>query len=522
VTGILIGPLAADRTTQPANLNEVTARAMNDLAEHTLHGLVVARRCVLAHPLIALSTAGFAASSLTVVAGARIQGSGAAIPLTRWLGLLRGPSPADGGLLGALMLAGILTLLVLWITALRVLHAPATTGRSVWVLAGIWSAPFALGPPLLSTDVYTYVARGLLARAGIDPYEHGATALGSARLVGAIDPSWRSTPSTSGPLAGLLQHVAVTVSGGNALGAVLVLRAVTVLSVIAIGMLAAELAGPRHAVSALAMTVLNPALLLLVVATAHLEGLLGALLLGTLVAAAKRRWLLAVLLACGAAGVQPVAIVALPAVVLAHGVAGRARFAWGILARDVVAAAAALAACTLAVRNGLGWADNLSTVSREHTPFAPAALVSDLIAPIVAPASYDDLALGGRAVALLAAASITLYLLVTSRPRPLDRTIGFSLLAIGLLGPVLYPWYLTWGLVCLAPTAARARRDWIVAISGAACVIAPIGFASGVAIDVTRVALVVIAGALASRLYLRHQADARFARVAGDKQTADD
>ena len=33
--------------------------------------------------------------------------------------------------------------------------------------------------------------------------------------------------------------------------------------------------------------------------------------------------------------------------------------------------------------------------------------------------------------------------------------MGYALLPIGLLGPVLYPWYLLWGLLCLAPTARR-------------------------------------------------------------------
>ena len=148
---------------------------------------------------------------------------------------------------------------------------------------------------------------------------------------------------------------------------------------------------------------------------------------------------------------------------------GRGLGAGWLVARDVVIAAAATGALGLAVPHGFGW---LATVSRQfaaHTPFSVAGGISALLAPVVPGASYDDLAIGGRVTAVTAMVCTVAYLVVTSRARPLQVTAGYALLAVGLLGPVLYPWYLLWGLLCLAPVATGTRRDAVLALSAAGC-----------------------------------------------------
>ena len=141
-------------------------------------------------------------------------------------------------------------------------------------------------------------------------------------------------------------------------------------------------------------------MLLFVVSGAHVDGVLVALLLGAFVAAGQRRWAAAVVLACLAAGHQAGrarrgrcrdrrACRRGPALHrLAHRRTRRTRIALPVLA-----------ACTLVVPYGLGWAGNFSSLTREHTPFAPASLVSDLISTVVSAASFDDLAVGGRVAA---------------------------------------------------------------------------------------------------------------------------
>ncbi len=231
---------------------------MNDLAERALHGLDVARRQIAAHPIPSLAAAGFASSALAVTAGGRVLLGGTAIPLTSWFGL-QTQHPLDAAWIpAAVSFSGICALVAVWLAALSVLRRRESDDRTAWMLAGTWALPFVVGPPLLSTDVYGYVARGLLQRHGLSPYAHSPLDLGTIPVVEAIDVNWRSTGSTAGPLASLLQHVVLSLAGGNALTAVVIYRLIAVLSAVAIGAFAAELAGKRRG-AALALTVLNPA-----------------------------------------------------------------------------------------------------------------------------------------------------------------------------------------------------------------------------------------------------------------------
>lgn len=476
---------------------------MNDLAEITLRGLDTARKHVIARPLPALAAAGFAAAGLCVYAGGRLGTGRAVIPLTDWFGLLRREYRDYSHLLPAvLLLVGVLALCCCWLLTLRVLRRRRWRERSLWCLAGAWALPLAVGPPILNGDVYAYVGRGLISRSTRSPYLFGPSVLGDdTPVLAAIDPTWRSAHSTAGPLATFGQHLAVTISSGNALIAVLLYRVLGVLCFIAIGWLAAELAGSRRA-QALALTLLNPLLLLYVVSAAHIEGLLAALLLAALVSARQRRWLVAVILACAAAALEPVALVAVLAIVVAHCV-GREGTDWRLAARDAVTVAACLAAAVLSVRHGLAWIPNLPTITRGHTPYAPASLTGDLLSPIVRAASFDDLATGGRIAALAAAGYIIGYLLLTFRSRPLERTIGYALLATAVLGPVVYPWFLIWGLVCLAPNARRERRDWVIALSCLGCLLSPSGFSAAVTNAMTAAAAAIVAAVLIPRAVAR-------------------
>jgi hypothetical protein len=168
--------------------------------------------------------------------------------------------------------------------------------------------------------------------------------------------------------------------------------------------------------------------------------------------------------------------------------------------RDILLAAATAAVLTLMTPNGLGWIPNLDTPALGHTPFAPASLIGDMYSPIVRSASFDDLSTGGRLTALIAAVCISVYLVATATRRELNRTVGYALIAIGVLSPVLYSWYLLWGLVCLAPTVRSAQRDWLVIVSGiAACLFMPPGFPTPVTVGLTMVGLAFAAAFLARR-----------------------
>lgn len=469
---------------------------MNELGKFLMRALIFLRAQVRRHPAVPLAIAGFAAATLTVVAGGRVGTVTTVIPLTDWLGLLsqRGHRKGDS-LPGALMVAGIVALVLLWFIAIRL--TARLTERRLWWIAGAWTAPFVIGPPMLSNDVWTYAAQGLMVRRGLDPYTLGPSALGGVRAVAAVDPAWRSAPSPYGPIATTIQHLAIAISGGSPLGATVVFRALGVACFVAIGLLVASLAGTRRAY-ALSLTILNPLLLLHVVSGAHLDGLMCALLLGALLAAHQHRWLLSIVLACAAGSVKAPAFIAVLAIIAVHNQGLATPLAWRRAARDIGIAVLSILGFTALVPNGTGWVRALNTPSLGHTALAPASLLGDMYRPVVKAASFDDLATGGRITTMLAAVCIVIYLSVTAGRRPLARTIGYGLIAVGLLGPVLYPWYILWGVVCLVPTARNAKRDWIVLLSAVACVLSPPGFDANVSIYLSVLA-VCIAGAVMAR-----------------------
>ncbi|MDP9094511.1 MAG: hypothetical protein M3N95_16625, partial [Actinomycetota bacterium] len=203
--------------------------------------------------------------------------------------------------------------------------------------------------------------------------------------------------------------------------------------------------------------------------------------------------------------VKAPAFVAVLAIIALHAQSLQGRGRWQVAGRDVAVAAASTFAVSLVVRNGWGWVHALNTPALGHTALAPASLVADLLGRIVTAASFDDLAASGRITALAAAGSIAAYLIWTSRQRPLNRTVGYGMLAIGILSPVVYPWYLLGGVVCLAPTARAAAREWIVLISVVGCLMSPQGFTVAVSTVLTVATILVTVAVIVQRVLARQR-----------------
>ncbi|SHG32125.1 alpha-1,6-mannosyltransferase [Jatrophihabitans endophyticus] len=474
---------------------------MNDLAEKALHGLDTARRQVTDRPVAALAIAGFVVSAAVVAAGGVEAATRPTRVLSGWLGLQDDHGLTSRALAPAtLLLLAVVLLVLLWLAALEIVRRTEVPEHRIWLLVAAWSTPFAIGPPLMDTAAYASAAFGFVQRAGHDPYTNPPSSLGADTLVDAVDPAARGTVSAAGPLGSMLQHLAPTVAGGTALGAVLVLRVLGVLAAIAITRLAAEIAGAADTDSvagqrrqAMVLAGLNPLLLFYVVSSPHVDGPMTALVLAALLAARRRRWSLALGLAALAGSVSPQAFVVVPVLLAVH-VAGRRRApVWLVLARDVAVAGVVAVAAGLLQPHGFGWLGALSEQFAAHTPYAAGNAAGRLLAPIVQGASYDDLATAGRISAAAAGVCTVAYLLVSARHRPVERTAGFALLALALLAPNLYPWYLTWGLLCLVPGATGERRRGVIALAAAGCVLVPPGFADTSATVVTGVGLAVVA-----------------------------
>ena len=198
---------------------------MNDLAELALDGLLAARRAIVARPAPPLAVTGAVCAGAVVVLGGRVGAAPAAVPIDRWLHLLpeAGYRVTDVWL-GLGLLGAITALLLTWLLTCRVAARGRLTVRQLYAIAAAWAVPFVVGPPLMNTGVFGYAARGLLSRAGQNPYLDPPTQLGPLRVVDAIDPVLRGAESSDGPLATLLSHLVLAVSAGSAITAVLVFR----------------------------------------------------------------------------------------------------------------------------------------------------------------------------------------------------------------------------------------------------------------------------------------------------------
>jgi alpha-1,6-mannosyltransferase len=134
--------------------------------------------------------------------------------------------------------------------------------------------------------------------------------------------------------------------------------------------------------------------------------------------------------------------------------------------RDLAVVAAAGLILSALVPDGFGWLRAAMTPAAGLTLYAPTTSLADLLSalsglwgPVV---RFEDLVGPTRAAGVVAAAGILVWLLVTVRDRDARATAGLALLGLAALGPVLYPWYLTWGTVLLAMTVGAARR-WATA-----------------------------------------------------------
>jgi len=128
---------------------------------------------------------------------------------------------------GLLFLATVATLIGLWLVLIRRVGSSELAVGHLWVIGASWGLPLVVGPPLFSTDVYSYAAQGLLLTHHLDPYHVGPAALGRAPAALAVDLRWRTAPSPYGPLATLIEWTAAEI-GGGALGALVVFRGIAV------------------------------------------------------------------------------------------------------------------------------------------------------------------------------------------------------------------------------------------------------------------------------------------------------
>jgi hypothetical protein len=109
-----------------------------------------------------------------------------------------------------------------------------------------------------------------------------------------------------------------------------------------------------------------------------------------------------------------------------------------------------------------GWIAGASTSASSFTGVTPvsfvARLVSDVARIVGVHLSVYTLHNVFGVLGLVVAGIIGIRLLLVAPDRGLQRCLGLTLLILALLGPVVWAWYVTWGVVALAPVAAGRLR----------------------------------------------------------------
>lgn len=399
------------------------------------------------------------------------------------------PNNASKAHLLYLLVPALALLTACWIRLLQLASAQRLRTRAAAVIASCWSLPFVIGPIIGSRDAYAYVAQGELARRGFDPARTVVSHLGSGPLVAAVDPRWRDTRPPYGGVAVAIQKGAAAAGDGRPGLALVVLRVVALVAVLVLVLVTVRMATPDRRPLVIAAMAANPLVLVHLIAGAHLDAVAAALLMSGLAIGlggdTKRRWIGVLLCTLGAMVKLPVALgacyLSLCAVIAAGpSIVARLRS----VAVDVVAAAVGVGLSVAVSGTGLAWLHNFGTPGRLRTGIAPADITTNLVRGLgwlVGWHPHEAKVLStSRLIVAGVGVVVALFLLRPRRVRTGDgmahwlppslNQLAAALLALGLLGPVLYGWYLAPALPLLA-LAASTRRPAYWAIVGLSTVL---------------------------------------------------
>ncbi|MFI5838894.1 polyprenol phosphomannose-dependent alpha 1,6 mannosyltransferase MptB [Catenuloplanes sp. NPDC051500] len=385
------------------------------------------------------------------------------------------------GLGMAVAYAGLTLLVVAWWR----LGAAGPATRSLQITLGLWAAPLLICPPLFSRDVYSYLAQGTMFATGMDVYLYGPSSLGGP-LAAEVPEIWQHTPAPYGPLFLAVAALVTTVTGTHIVAGVLGMRLVAVAGV-ALMAFAVPVLARRLGVSpgsALWLGVLNPLVLTHLVAGAHNDALMLGLLVAGLAVVVSRRLgpyapVLGVTLVTMAALVKAPAALALPFCALLWALrVRRSRRAvddrWPLLTFCWTASLTLLAAAAVAIvvhalaGTGYGWVGALDTPAVVHNWMSvstDAGVTTEFLMDAIGTGLAHHAVPFWRGVGVAAAVGCGLLVWVRARVLGPVYALGLGLLALVLLGPIVHPWYVLWGVVLVAAGAPGEAdspvRGWV-------------------------------------------------------------
>lgn len=401
----------------------------------------------------ALAAVGAIGAAVIVVCGLRIVVAATAdpaflVPSGRRIGYpawMQGPLRGHG--------APITIHTFLWLTAALLVAWLVVVATSrwlpLWFLAAtvaITTVLFAVAPPLLSTDVFNYIAYGVMGTHGIDPYSHGAVVLSGRPLYGYTGHLWKHTPSAYGPLFTLISYALAPLGTVAAFWALKAIAGASVLAIAGFTWATARALGrdPRLPV---AIVALNPLVLVWALGGAHNDLLMAVPLAAAVYFACTRRPASA-----GAAAVLAIAIkasagLALPFVLLGARPRRRA------LAGAAVALAVVVPVTLVVFGNAIAEMPHALT-AQQHFHWIVVSVPSFVghYLHIGTPGPT------GRKWFLLGSAAAVVAAIVWARKgRGWIDGAAVAMLAVLLTAAWVLPWYVVWAL----PFAALVPRPTI-------------------------------------------------------------
>ncbi len=373
-----------------------------------------------------------------------------------------------GGLAGAFGHVGldiglpglIATLVLMFISyAVALRAAKYLSRRAVLVSIAALNALVLVAPPLLSTDLFSYIAYGRLGGTyGINPYLYGPNVISFDPLYHLVGLQWTHTPTAYGPLFTALSY---PLAGLNIATNVFAYKGIAALSLVAVVVLvwrAAQLRG-IDPVKAVALVGLNPVIVVYGVGGGHNDLLMLALLVAAIYVLLRQREGTGGAMIIAATAIKLTAGMLLPFAIAAS--AGR-RVATSGRARILAGAA-----CAAAVFGGLGLimfgsgtlhlVGTLSNIQGEGGIHSIPGFILNALGLNGLDGLVGALLRIGYAISLA-------WLMWRVWIGELDWITAAGWATVGLLvsAGLLMPWYIAW----LIPLAALSsdRKLWITAI----------------------------------------------------------
>jgi alpha-1,6-mannosyltransferase len=373
-----------------------------------------------------------------------------------------------GGLAGAfghvgldIGLPGLIAVMVLmflsYAVALRA--AKYLSRRAVLVSIAALNALVLVAPPLLSTDLFSYIAYGRLGGTyGINPYLYGPNVISFDPLYHLVGLQWTHTPTAYGPLFTALSY---PLAGLNIATNVFAYKGIAALSLLAVVVLvwrSAELRG-IDPVKAVALVGLNPVIVIYGVGGGHNDLLMLALLVAGIYVLLRQREGTGGAMIIAATAIKLTAGMLLPFAIAAS--AGRRVATYG---RARIVAGAALAAAAFGalglVMFGSGTLHLLGTLSSIQGQGGIHSIPGFILNAIGL--KQLDAPVGALLRVVYAISLVWLMWRVWIGELDWITAAGWATVGLLVSAGLLMPWYICW----LIPLAALSsdRRLWLTAI----------------------------------------------------------